>query len=92
MLADALQYVDEIVVRIDFMQPTGRNQALDDADMLGAELGPAEHPVFSTYGNRPQRPFEVVGIDRHIRVGQEHLQCRSSLVRVDQRLGQRVAR
>jgi hypothetical protein len=28
------------------MQPTGRNQALDDADVLGAELGPAEHPVF----------------------------------------------
>ena len=45
MLADTLEHVDEIVVRIEFMQSTGRNQALDDADMLGAELGPAEHPV-----------------------------------------------
>lgn len=47
MLADALEDVDEIVVRIEFMQPTGRNQALDDANVLGAELGPAEHPVFA---------------------------------------------
>ena len=53
MLADALQYVDKIVVRIELMQPTGRNQALDDADMLGAELGPAEHPIFSTQRNWP---------------------------------------
>lgn len=53
MLADALQYVDKIVVRIDFVQPTGRNQALDDTNVLGAELGPAEHPVFSTDRNRP---------------------------------------
>ncbi|GAB1425839.1 hypothetical protein MASR2M16_30730 [Thauera terpenica] len=47
VLADALEHVDEIVVRIDFVESTGRNQALDDADMLGAELGPAEHPIFS---------------------------------------------
>jgi hypothetical protein len=46
MLADTLEHVDEIVVRIDLVQPTGRNQALDDADVLGAELGPAEHPIF----------------------------------------------
>ena len=45
-LADALEDVDEVIVRIDFVQPTGRNQTLDDADVLGTELGPAEIPVF----------------------------------------------
>ena len=44
MLADPLQHIDEIGVRIDAVESAGDDQALDDADVLGAELGPAEEP------------------------------------------------
>ena len=33
LIGDALQNVDEIAVRIDALQPTGDDQALDDADL-----------------------------------------------------------
>jgi hypothetical protein len=46
VLTDPLQHVDEVGIHVDAMQPTGRNQALHDADLLGAELGSAEVPVF----------------------------------------------
>ena len=51
VLADTLENVDQIVVRIDVVQPTGCDQALDDADVLGAQLGPAEHPIFAVMLN-----------------------------------------
>jgi hypothetical protein len=62
VLANTLEDVDEIVVRIDLVQPRGRDQALDDANMLGAQLGPAERnrslsgvllPAMLTRNNRP---------------------------------------
>ena len=51
MLPDALQDIDEIVVRIDSMQSARHNQTLHDADVFGTEFGPAEHPVFLPHGN-----------------------------------------
>jgi hypothetical protein len=45
MLSDALEDVDEVVVGVDVVQPAGDDQALDDADVFGPELGPAEEPV-----------------------------------------------
>ena len=45
VLADALEDVDEVGVRIDAVQSAGGDQALDDADVPGAEFGPAEQPV-----------------------------------------------
>ncbi len=33
MLADTLKDVGEIVIRVDVVQPTGRNQALDDTEV-----------------------------------------------------------
>ena len=65
MLADTLQYVDEVVVRIDVVEPTGRQQALHNADMLGAQLGPAEQPVFF-HRDDPQGGLEVVRVDRYL--------------------------
>jgi hypothetical protein len=44
MLADALQDVDQVGVGIDAVEPAGDDQALDDADLFGAQLGPAEEP------------------------------------------------
>lgn len=52
MLAHTLQDVDQIVVRVDPVQPAGQDQAVHDPDMLGAESGRAEQlcplRVFST--------------------------------------------
>jgi hypothetical protein len=47
MLADPLQHVDEVRVRVDTLQPAGSDQALHDASMLGANFGPTEEPVFA---------------------------------------------
>ena len=47
MLADTLQDVDQVGVGIDAVEPTGDDQALDDADLFGTELSPAEEPGFS---------------------------------------------
>ena len=44
MLADALQDVDQIRVRVHAVQSAGREQALDYADALGAELRPLSPP------------------------------------------------
>ena len=47
MLADPLQYVDEIRIRVDALQPAGGDQALHDARVLGANFGPTKKPVFA---------------------------------------------
>ena len=36
-----------VAVGIDAVQAAGDDQALQDADVLGAEFGPTEHPRFS---------------------------------------------
>ena len=41
---DALEHIDEVGVRIDAVQAAGDDQALDDADVTGAEFGPTEKP------------------------------------------------
>ncbi len=45
MLAHALQDIDQVGVDIDAVEFAGRDQALDDADLLGPELGPAKKPI-----------------------------------------------
>ena len=45
MLAHTLQDIDQIRVDIDTMQLAGRDQALNNADLLGTQLGPAEQLV-----------------------------------------------
>jgi hypothetical protein len=42
MCTNSLQHIDEIGVRVDTVQAAGDDQTLDDADVLGAEFGPAE--------------------------------------------------
>jgi hypothetical protein len=39
MLADTLQDIDEIGIRVDTLQLTRHQQALDDADLLAALFG-----------------------------------------------------
>lgn len=59
VLTDTLQHVDQIVVGVDLVKPTGDDQAVHDPDVFGPELGPTKHPIFSTERNPPQRSFEV---------------------------------
>jgi len=55
MLADTLQDIGEIRVRIDSVQSTGEDQALHDANVRGTEFGPAEVPVPAPHRNGAQR-------------------------------------
>jgi hypothetical protein len=91
VLADALQDIDEVVVGIDVMQSAGDDQALQDADLPGAEFGPAEHPVAATHRDDAQGPFEMIRIDRYVRVGEKDFQSEAAVAGIGQRLGQRVA-
>lgn len=72
-------------------QTAGHEQTLDDADMLGAQFGPTEHPVFSAQRNDPQRPFQVVRVDRDIGVLQIDRQAGASLADVGKRLREGAA-
>jgi 5-methylcytosine-specific restriction endonuclease McrA len=70
MLTYALQDIDQVVVWIDVVQAAGHEQALDDADMLGAHFGPTEHSIFATERYDPQRTFQMVRVDPDIGVVQ----------------------
>ena len=90
MLADALQDVDQVGVGIDAMESAGDDQALDDADLFGAELGPAEEPGPSAHGDDAQCALEMVGIDRDIGIGDEHLEAEPAGFGVGKRLDERM--
>jgi hypothetical protein len=92
VLANTLQYIDEIGVRIDAVQTTGDDQALHDADVLGTELSPTEIPVLPPHRNRAQRALQMVRVDRHVRVSEEYLQAQAALAHVVQRLDEWTAR
>ena len=87
VLPDPLQHIDEVGVDVDLVQATGGDQALHNADLLGAELGPAEIPVFPAHGNYPQRALQVIRIDGHVRVTQEYLELYPAIADVFQCLG-----
>ncbi len=44
VLCHALEHIDEVGVGIDAVQAAGDDQALDDADVAGAEFGRAKKP------------------------------------------------
>ena len=47
MNADPLQHIDQVGIGVDTMQAARDDQTLHDADVLGAELGPAEVPILA---------------------------------------------
>lgn len=82
VLADALQNVDEIGVHVYAVKAACDDERLNDADVLGAELGPAEVPVLAPHWDHSQCTLEVVRVERHIGVGQEQLEPRSAFASV----------
>ena len=85
MLADTLQHVDEVVVRVDVVQPAGCQQALHNAAMFGAQLSPAEQPVLLSHRYDPQGALEMVRIDRYLRVIQVDRQADPALPDIRER-------
>ena len=59
--------------------------------MPGPQLGAAEQPIATPHRNRPPGSFEVVGVDRHVRVGEKFVQPALSVAGKGKRLGQRIA-
>jgi hypothetical protein len=62
------------------------DQALNDADVLGAEFGPVEEPGFSAHRYDTRRSFRLVGVDRYIRIGEEEFESDTALAPIVQRL------
>src|SRR6185437_4781606 len=65
VLADALQNIDEVGVRVDAMQPAGDDERLDDT----AERRPAEVPIFAPHRDDSEGTLEVVRVERYIGIG-----------------------
>ena len=74
------------------MQTAGHQQALDGCDPLGTDLRPTEHPIFPSRRDDAKTALQMIGVDRHIGVRQEHLQARHARFRVLDGVGERVAR
>jgi hypothetical protein len=60
--------------------------------MLTDALENAEIPGLSSHGNGPERALRMIGIDRHIRVCEEHFQAQSAFARISQYLSKRSIR
>ena len=56
---DALQYFDEVGVRIHALRLVLGYQAVDDADVLCTDLRPCEQPIISSQCNGPDLALQV---------------------------------
>ena len=52
MLADPLQDIDQVVIRIDVVEAASGQQTLHDADVFSPKFCPAKHPRCLTQGAR----------------------------------------
>jgi hypothetical protein len=52
------------MIRIDVVQPAGRQHALHNADMLDARFGPTEQPVLSAHRDDPKGALDMIRVDR----------------------------
>jgi hypothetical protein len=82
MLADALEDVDQVRVDVNAVEPTSHNQALHDADLFGAQLGPTKIPILSAHWNNTQRALQMVGVQRHLGVGEKYFQPQPPLTHI----------
>ena len=79
-------------VDVNAVEPTSHDEALHDAHMFGAQLGPAKVPVFATHRNGPQRALEMVGIHRYVRIGEKYLQPQPAFSHVVEGFGKQCGR
>lgn len=90
MRLDPLQHVDEIDIGVDLVQRARRDQALDLTDALSTEFSPTEEPALPTHRDRPQRPLQVIRVDRESGIREEDLEACSPFERVACSDGKRV--
>lgn len=91
VLSDTLQHIDQVGVGVDALHAAGGDQTLGNADMAGAQFGPAEQPVLAPHRNGPQAALQMVGVDRNVRIAQEQFQPGTAFARIGQRLGEGIA-
>ena len=60
---DTLEYVDQVILGVGPVRAAGQQDALQEPDILGTDLGPAESPRFVAHGNGPQRPLQLLRVD-----------------------------
>ena len=87
---DPLEDIDQIDVGIDALEATRSQQALDDADMPGADFRPTEQPVAAAQRNGANLPLQMIGIERDIGVGQKHFEGGFAFQRIAGRLGKGI--
>ena len=63
----SLEYIDEIGIGVDVVEPTGDEERLDLTYDFRSDLGPAEEPVLPPHRNSPQCSFKEIRINRHLR-------------------------
>lgn len=59
---DTLEYVHQVVVRINVMKLAGADKALDNTKVFSAEFSPTKLPVLPTHSNLSNSPFKMVGV------------------------------
>ena len=91
MLADSLQYIDQVGVRIDVVQSAGDDEALCDADVLRTHFGPTEIPIFPPHRDHAQCALDVVGVHRYVGIGEKDFQSLARCTRIAQRFGKGIA-
>ena len=57
MVGYPLHDIHQICVRVDAVHFASDDEALEDADILGAHFGPAKEPVLSAYDEGPDAVF-----------------------------------
>src|SRR5205823_14767943 len=82
----------EVVKRINDLQATVRDEALNDADIAGPDFRPAEQPVFAAQGNGANLPLQVVSVERDIGVFEKDAQGVLPLQRIASRFGKGIGR
>src|SRR5215510_3040467 len=87
---DALQHIDQGDVGIHPLESAGRNQALHDADVARPDFGPAEQPIPAAERDRSNLAFQMIGVERDIRILQKHAQRLLPLQGVACGFGKRV--
>src|SRR5262245_7285032 len=82
MGVDALEYIDEVDVRIHSLEATRGEEALHDVHILCFAFVPAEEPSLSAHCNGPNLPLEMICVEWDGRRFEKHAQGSFPLQRI----------
>jgi hypothetical protein len=87
----AREHVMEVGVGLDVVKLAGLNQRTQHGPSMAAPIAAGEEMILATEGNRPDRPFNRVGIEFDAAIMQEACQTVPARERVADRFGKRAA-